>query len=193
MATSNPQTTDFTKDALGRYICNGMDEAINSTDKNGRRPDGNPTSDARPFDMIVIGGGSFGPVFAQSLFSQDHTHSHRILVLDAGSLLLTEHFQNYPLIGLGVPPPTETDPFHPREQVWGLPWRADPAKVPQGFPGLAYCLGGRSVYFGGWSPQLLDNRTDTEMPKPQWPESVRGDLKTTYFAEAAKHIANTIK
>lgn len=188
MATSKPQTTDFTKDAVGRYICNGMDEAINSTDKNGRRPDGNPTSDARPFDVIVIGGGSFGPVFAQNLFSEDHTHSHRVLVLDGGSLLLTEHVQNYPLIGLGVPPPTENDPFQPREEVWGLPWRADPAKVPQGFPGLAYCFGGRSIYFGGWSPQLLDTTADTEMPKPQWPDSVVEDLKSKYFPEAAKQI-----
>jgi choline dehydrogenase-like flavoprotein len=188
MTASKPQTTDFTKDVLGRYINNGLDEALASTNKNGQRPDGSPTSDARPFDVIVIGGGSFGPVFAQSLFSQDHTHSHRILVLDAGSLVLTEHVQNYPPIGLGVPPPTESDPFKVRNEVWGLPWRADPKKVPQGFPGLAYCFGGRSVYFGGWSPRLLDTPTDTEMPKPQWPASVVGDLNTRYFAAAAQQI-----
>ena len=188
MTASKPQTTDFTKDVLGRYINNGMDEALTSTDKNGQRPDGSPTSDARPFDVIVIGGGSFGPVFAQHLFSTDHTHSHRILVLDSGSLLLTEHVQNYPPIGLGVPPPTENDPFQLRAEVWGLPWRADPAKVPQGFPGLAYCLGGRSLYFGGWSPRLLDTGTDTEMPRDRWPDSVATELNDKYFAEAAQQI-----
>mgnify|MGYP001071556984 CR=1 FL=1 len=188
MTTSKSQTTDFTKDVLGRYIANGLDEALESTNKNGQRPDGSPTSDARPFNVIVIGGGSFGPVFAQHLFSRDDSHSYRILVLDAGSLVLTEHVQNYPQIGLGVPPPTETDPFQLREEVWGLPWRSDPAKVPQGFPGLAYCLGGRSLYFGGWSPQLLDTITDTEMPKPQWPTGVVGALNTKYFGEAAKQI-----
>src|SRR5262249_52016849 len=151
MTTGKPQTTDFTKDVLGRFICNGMDEAISSTNKNGQRLDGSPTSDARPFDVIVVGGGSFGPVFAQHLFAKYATHSHRILVLDAGSLVLTEHVQNYPPVGLGVPGPTETDPFVLRNEVWGLPWRSN---VPQGFTGLAYCLGGRSVYFGGWSPQL---------------------------------------
>lgn len=188
MTAATPQTTDFTKDVLGRYISNGMDEALRSTDKNGQRPDGSPTSDARPFDVIVIGGGSFGPAFAQHLFANDKTHSHRILVLDAGPLLLTEHVQNYPPIGLGVPPPTETDPLVARNEVWGLPWRADPAKVPQGFPGLAYCLGGRSLYFGGWSPQLLHTATDTEMPEPQWPAGVVADLNDRYFAEAARQI-----
>lgn len=188
MTTSQPQTTDFTKDVLGRYINNGLDEALNSTSKNGQRPDGSPTDDARPFDVIVIGGGSFGPVFAQHLFSKDQTHSHRILMLDAGSLLLTEHVQNYPPFGLGVPPPVENDPFVTRNEVWGLPWRADPSKVPQGFPGLAYCLGGRSLYFGGWSPQLLDTATDTEMPPDRWPASVVTDLNDRYFAEAAQQI-----
>ncbi|HTJ55632.1 MAG TPA: family 16 glycoside hydrolase [Nitrosospira sp.] len=160
-----------------------MDEALNSTNKNGQRPDGSPTSDARQFDVIVIGGGSFGPVFAQHLFSSDHTHSHRVLVLDAGSLLLTEHVQNYPPIGLGVPPPTENDPFELRNEVWGLPWRSN---VPQGFPGLAYCTGGRSLYFGGWSPQLLDTPTDTEMPRDRWPDNVVTELNQKYFSEAAQ-------
>jgi hypothetical protein len=27
------QFTDFTRDVLGRYICNGLDEALRSTDK----------------------------------------------------------------------------------------------------------------------------------------------------------------
>jgi choline dehydrogenase-like flavoprotein len=188
MTANKSQTTDFTKDVLGRYINNGLDEALNSTRKDGQRPDGSPTDDARPFDVIVIGGGSFGPVFAQHLFSKDQTHSHRILVLDAGSLLLTEHVQNYPPLGLGVPPPTETDPFLPRNEVWGLPWRADPSKIPQGFPGLAYCLGGRSLYFGGWSPRLLDTATDSEMPPDRWPASVVDDLNNKYFAEAAQQI-----
>ena len=46
MTTGKPQTTDFTKDVLGRYINNGMDEALNSTNKNGQRPDGSPTGPA---------------------------------------------------------------------------------------------------------------------------------------------------
>jgi len=182
MATSGvPQTTDFTRDVLGRFICNGMDEALRSTDRNARRGDGTAQSDARPFDVIVIGGGSFGVAMAQHLFAADKTHSHRILVLDAGSLVLTEHVQNLPVLGLGVPGPTETDPFVLREQVWGLPWRSD---VRSGFTGLAYCLGGRSAYFGGWSPRLLD----AEMPDALWPATVKSDLNTRYFDESAAQI-----
>ena len=182
MATSGvPQTTDFTRDVLGRFICNGMDEALRSTDRNGRRGDGTPQSDARPFDVIVIGGGSFGVAMAQHLFTADKTHSHRILVLDAGSLVLTEHVQNLPVLGLGVPGPTETDPFVLREQVWGLPWRSD---VRSGFTGLAYSLGGRSAYFGGWSPRLLEE----EMPDALWPATVKSDLKARYFDESASQI-----
>ena len=83
MTTKLAQETDFTRDVLGRYICNGMDEALASTNPNGKRPDETPQNDARPFDIIVIGGGSFGPIFAQHLFFADKTRSHRILVLDA--------------------------------------------------------------------------------------------------------------
>src|SRR5215470_6994467 len=126
MTTSHSvQTTDFTRDVLGRYICNGLDEALRSADPNSQRPDGSPQSDARPFDIIIIGGGSFGAVLAQYLFDQDKTHSHRILVLEAGSLVLTEHVQNMPLMGLNVPGPTETDPYELRGEVWGLPWRSN--------------------------------------------------------------------
>ena len=185
MTIGKPQTTDFTKDVLGRYICNGLDEALHSIDRNATRADGSSQSDAQAFDIIVIGGGSFGPVMAQHVFGADKTHSHRILVLDAGSLVLTEHFQNYPPIGLGVPGPVESDPFVLRNEVWGLPWRSD---VPVGFTGLAYCLGGRSVFFGGWSPQLLDTAKYTEMPTPLWPASVTSELNTRYFAEAAAQI-----
>jgi len=186
MSTSpTPQFTDFTRDVLGRYICNGLDEALKSLDKNASRPDGSPQSDARPFDVFVIGGGSFGPVFAQHLFSQDKTHSHRILVLEAGSLVLTEHFQNMPTLGLNTPGPTTVDPLVPRNEVWGLPWRTDDRF---GFPGLAYCVGGRSIFFGGWSPQLLDAETTL------WPATVMNELRVApgYFRQASQQIGTNV-
>jgi len=152
MATSpTPQYTNFSKDVLGRYVCNGFDEATRSTSE---RPD------ARPFDIIIIGGGAFGGALAQHLLYSDKLHNHRILVLEAGPFVFPEHAQNLPNIGVVAPPPVTVDPGVPRAEVWGLPWRTD---VSGGFPGLAYCIGGRSVFFGGWSPQLLD----AEMPAPQ--------------------------
>lgn len=168
MASSKTaQLTDFTVDILGRYICNGLDEALHSTDKNAQRPDGSPQSDARPFNAIIIGGGSFGGVLAQHLLYADQTNSYRILVLEGGRHSLPEHFQNLPLNG------------QPGSEVWGLAWRTS---VAGGFPGLAYTLGGRSLFFGGWSPRLLDEEIT------QWPAPVVTALKQEYFDQAAKQI-----
>ncbi|MGH8548722.1 MAG: family 16 glycoside hydrolase [Methylococcales bacterium] len=185
MPTSpTPQTTDFTRDVLGRYTCNGLDEALASID---------PTrsASARPFDVVIVGGGSFGPIFAQHLMYRDPTGARRILVLEAGPLMLPEHVQNLPMLGLNVPGPTSVDSGVTRNEVWGLPWRTD---VPRGFPGLAYCLGGRSVYFGGWSPQLLAS----ELRADKWPASVIAELNgplpggsNGYFRQAAEQIGTT--
>src|SRR4051812_16816545 len=71
MTSPKAQYTDFSKDVLGRYVCNGLDEALRSADPGGHRPDGSTQEDARPFDVIVVGGGSFGPIMAQHLFNQD--------------------------------------------------------------------------------------------------------------------------
>ncbi len=171
MASSKTsQLTDFTVDILGRYMCNGLDEALQSTDKNAQRPDGSPQSDARPFNAVIIGGGSFGGVLAQHLLNADKTNHYRILVLEAGRHSLPEHFQNLPLQG------------QPGE-VWGLAWRSDPNQDLR-FPGLAYTVGGRSLFFGGWSPRLLDE----EMPASKWPTNAVTALKTTYFDQAARQI-----
>src|SRR4051812_35896736 len=182
MSTSGSvQTTDFTKDVIGRYVCNGFDEAKRSTDASGLRPNGSPQSDARPFDIVVIGAGSFGSVFAQHLFYSDVTRSHRILLLDSGSFVLGEHVQNIGLMRFDPGPAVEQDPGVARNEVWGLPWRSN---IPGGFPGLSYTLGGRSLFFGGWSPRLLDD----EMPDAQWPAAVKADLAAKYFDEAAAQI-----
>jgi len=173
MPTSpTPQYTDFSKDVVGRYVCNGLDEALRST--SGR-------ADARLFDIVIVGGGSFGGALAQHLLYADSFRNHRILVLEAGPFFLAEHVQNLPNLGVAAPGPTTVDPGVPREEVWGLPWRTD---VPFGFPGLAYCVGGRSVFFGGWAPELLD----AEMPADRWPADVTQDLKSKYFGQAASQI-----
>ena len=176
MTSPTSQTTDFSRDVLGRYVCNGMDEAMQSTDRNAR-------PDARPFDLIIIGGGSFGGTLAQHLLYNDKTHSHRILVLEGGLFFLPEHVQNLPMLGLNPPGPSVTDPG-PRAEVWGLPWQTD---VGGGFPGLAYCIGGRSLYFGGWSPELLVAETT------KWPAAVTNDLRKLngYFFQSSQQIGTS--
>lgn len=184
MSTSaNPQTTDFTIDVLGRYICNGLDEALASANQQSR-------GDARPFDIIIVGGGTFGAAVAQHLLYQDRSRSHRILVLEGGPFVLTEHVQDLPMLGLNVPGPTSIANLRAsgqdgkaREQVWGLAWHAN-----ADFPGLAYCVGGRSVFWGGWSPRLLAGEMRTGSPTNPWPQATADDLNSTYFVAASEQI-----
>ena len=81
------ETTTFTLDNMGRFLCNTLQEAIDSTTVTvaGR---------SRGFDVIVIGGGTFGAVIASRLLLNDETHSRRILVLESGPFVLPEHFQS---------------------------------------------------------------------------------------------------
>lgn len=158
------EQTHFTLDVLGRFTCNTAEEANAAMDR----------GDARPFDVIVIGGGSFGPIMAENVFFDDLGHSRRVLVLDAGPMVLPEHQQNLPVLG------------DVESLVREVPWQGD---APLGFAGLRVMLGGRSVFFGGWSPQLLDDEKHTEMPRAQWPDSVVQELKDTYFPQAAKQLA----
>lgn len=165
MAKIGIEKTSFTLDVLGRFTCNTDDEALASTKR----------ADARPFDVVVIGGGSFGPILAENVYFDDKTHSRRVLVLDAGPMVLPEHQQNLPVLGGDI-----------EKLVRDVPWAAD-GKL--GFAGLRVMLGGRSTFFGGWSPQLLDNDKHTEMPRSRWPDSVVTELKDVYLPRAAQQLA----
>ena len=74
MTPSAPQSTNFTKDAIGRYVCNGLDEALRTTDKNIR-------ADAKDFDIVIIGGGTFGAAIAQRLFDQLASENKSVIVV----------------------------------------------------------------------------------------------------------------
>jgi len=184
-----PQTP-FTRDILGNYVCNSFSEAQNSG----------------PFDVVIIGGGTFGLALAQDLLFRTQQQgagavaedarwrpaSFRILVLEAGPFTLPEHTQDIPNLQLYAPgtqpkpgselPATRQELIaqgldaQPILENWGLPWNSN-----ERFGGLAYCLGGRSLYFGGWSPRYLA----TEMHRAAvgaigadalWPAAVVEDL-----------------
>jgi choline dehydrogenase-like flavoprotein len=148
------QDTEFLVDVLGRYICSTWGDATNN---------GGVT-----FDAIVIGAGMFGAYCAEKIYR--HGPNLRVLVLDAGALLVTEHVQNLSRIGLdpggAVTVVKNSDDPGTRNRVWGSPWRSQVA-----FPGLAYCSGGRSLYWGGWSPRL----TDADLQR--WPPEIAGFLQ----------------
>jgi hypothetical protein len=159
------QRTTFAIDVLGRYICSLWREAVDS---------GGP-----PFDAVVIGAGMYGAYCAQRLYRM----GKRVLVFEAGSFLVSEHVQNLARIGLNVPSPIwpGQESGQAREHVWGIPWRGNDQ-----FPGLAYCVGGKSLYWGGWCPRM------TTADLAQWPAAVTNFLSTAYpFVEDDTGVTQT--
>ncbi len=182
--------TDFSRDVLGRYVCNTFDEMLVTIDPNARAAAGLPPRDLRPFDFIIIGGGTFGAALAEHLWFRSTNRSERILMLDGGPFTLPEHVQNLPALALNAGAPRKD--HLPQNEVWGLAWNSSD---PVGFPGLAYCIGGRSVFWGGWSPKLLSS----ELPNSVWPQAVLDDLtpknlpggRKGYFRQSSDQIGVT--
>ena len=176
VANSNParddvQQTDFGYDVIPRYICNNWQE-ITAAQGPG----------AYPFDVVVIGAGMFGGYCAEKLYRLGGGAALRILLLDAGAYLLQSHIQNLPQqLGGKVGGPNylraRDDASGAQNVVWGMPWISNEA-----FPGLAYCIGGRSLFWGGWSPPL------TPADLASWPGDVVTFLNgaTGYVATAAE-------
>ncbi|MGL4966998.1 MAG: GMC oxidoreductase [Inquilinus sp.] len=155
--TVDVQRTTLSIDALGRYICSTWAEAT----QNG----------GRPFDAVVVGSGMYGAYCAEKIWRFGAAKGLRVLVLEAGPFLISEHVQNIADIGLNVPSALDPaqDPGVPRELVWGIAWRGNVA-----FPGLAYCVGGKSLYWGGWCPRL------TAADLQQWPAATAAALQAQY-------------
>ncbi|MDP9794301.1 choline dehydrogenase-like flavoprotein [Catenuloplanes nepalensis] len=96
-----------------------------------------------PYHAVIIGAGSFGAYCA----AKAARAGRRVLLLDAGPVILPEHVQNVGDIGLRVPRDGTPDPAG----VWRRPWRSNVES-----PGQAFCVGGRSLYSGGWLTRLTD-------------------------------------
>lgn len=168
------ESTSFTKDVQGRYLCNDVTEA-----------NAWQAAAGRPFDVIVVGGGTFGTAIAEHIWfrQKEAGGGMRTLVVEAGLYVLGEHAQNAGIQGFGdaaaatILNDNAPQPEPPKNEVWGVPWKSDTP-----FPGLAYCVGGRSIYWGGWSPRLLDEEVAT------WPQEVRDDLNARYMDESARQI-----
>ena len=208
--------TNFTHDILGRYVCNTFSEVKQSG----------------TFDVVIIGGGTFGLTLAQDLFERSRPlgaaikpGNYRILVLEGGPFTLPEHTQDIPSLGLASPNPQNSPadratlldtPAAPRLlnlgnalpatrqelinsgldnqsvfENWGMPWNSSIR-----FGGLAYCLGGRSLYFGGWSPRYLATEMEVAPVDPfksafPWPQTVVDDLNKRYFLEGARQTGTS--
>src|SRR5712692_1647664 len=111
--------TTFTLDNMGRYLCNTLQEARDSANVV-------IGDQKRDFDVVVVGGGSFGCAIAEALFTRDRSRGRRILVLEQGPFVLPEHVQNLPFMG-GAPD-------------LRVPWVNHPAL---NYSGLIFAVGGR--------------------------------------------------
>jgi GMC oxidoreductase len=151
------QRTTLGLDVLSRFVCNTWEEAT--------------ANGTRHFDAVVIGAGMFGGYCADKIYELGEGDGLKVLVLDAGPFLIPTHVQNLPSIGLNVPDPLfpANDPGIPRDLVWGMAWRGN---VP--FIGQAYCIGGKSLYWGGWCPRLQPSDLSA------WPPTVATYLNNNY-------------
>ena len=85
------QRTTFSIDAVARFVCNTWDEIL-AAQAGGQ------------FDAIVIGSGMYGAYTATKLFefgrrTANPDQSPRVLVLESGPFLISEHIQNLTNIG----------------------------------------------------------------------------------------------
>ena len=151
------QRTTLSIDVLGRFVCNTWDEAV--------------SNGGAPFDAVVIGGGMFGGYCAEKIYRFGKARPLRVLVLEAGPFLLPTHVQNLPRTGLNVPNamPPAADNGLARELIWGMPWRSN-----VDFVGQAYCVGGKSLYWGGWCPRLEADDLSA------WPPTVAQYITSNY-------------
>src|SRR5262245_66623907 len=88
------ERTSFTKDVQGRYLCNDISE-VNAWKSSG----------GRPFDVIVIGGGTFGAAIAEQIWFRQKQNGGglRTLVIEAGLFTVPDHVQNTGIQGLAHP------------------------------------------------------------------------------------------
>lgn len=162
------QQTTFSHDVLGRWACSTWSEVS--------------SNGGDPFDVVVIGAGMFGGYIADKLYRRGEHLGLRVLVIEAGSFLFPTHVQNMPRLGLGGPKEqvvagNAQDPG-PQNLVWGHPWHSN-----QAFPGLAYCVGGRSLFWGGWAPrQTAADLGPQAAGQPAWPADAAAYLLANYEA-----------
>ena len=137
MATpSQTQTTAFTRDVVGRYVCNGLDEALASTT-------GDPGCAAvrsyRDRRRLVRHRARRTARAPRRHRRASHPRARR------GAYVYPEHVQN-------LPPGLDSG------EVWGVPWNSDsPQSWNQPLPRARLLSGGRSVFWGGWSPYFIDS------------------------------------
>ena len=168
--TPDIQRTTFSLDGIARFVCNTWDE-VQAAQMGGQ------------FDIIVVGSGMYGAYCAAKIFefTQKVGVKPRILVLESGPFLISEHFQNLTriggLFGVTLEPLVDSD----------LAKIDEPNYVNQGsFSEHHRCVGGKSLFWGGWTPRL------TEFDLNKWPEDIKDYLLQTSQADGYEFVEKEI-
>jgi hypothetical protein len=175
------QETTFALDAFSRFVCNTIDEAAEAQQQGGFG-----------FDVVVIGSGMYGAFTAAKIYArarrQPVERRPRVLVVESGPFLISEHFQNLTRIGpffelVNRPAVDENQSFLSQIDYTGGPLqRVAPHHR---------CVGGKSLFWGGWAPPLSND--DEQDDLAQWPQEVRDFLLSPEgYAEVARQIGTDV-
>jgi len=135
LSTPDVQRTTFSLDAVARFVCNTWEEIL-------------AAQTGGQFDAVVIGSGMYGAYTATKLFelgrrTANPDQAPRVLVLESGPFLISEHVQNLTRVG-NIGSLVEENLVDPG-QVRG-----------SSFVQHHRCIGGKSLFWGGWTPRLVD-------------------------------------
>ena len=168
------QRTTFSLDAVARLVCNTWEEIL-------------AAQTGGQFDAVVIGSGMYGAYTATKLFEfgkELPNQQPRILVLEAGPFLISEHFQNLTRVGNlfnSVLEPLVEQNSQGRN-----------INEPSNYAGANRlndhhrCVGGKSLFWGGWTPRL------TEEDLKHWSPDVVEYLRLKNYPDGYEYVEREI-
>ena len=151
------QGTTFSLDGLSRLLCNTWEEI--------QAARGN-----RGFDIVIVGSGMYGAYTAATLYNSGRAlgdAAPRIVLLEAGPFLISEHVQNLTMFG-NLQELVDQPLVGPASQQQLI--EAPDYVGAGGFSNHARCVGGKSLFWGGWSPRL--KKDDLRRADSPWPKEV---------------------
>lgn len=158
LPTPDVQSTTFSADAMARFTCNTWDEVMAG--------DG-----GRSIDVVVVGSGMYGAYTAAKLFEMgrrmdDESQAPRVLVLESGPFLITEHIQNLTRRSTPLGDLVAEDLVEPGQTN------------EESIVKHSRCVGGKSLFWGGWAPRYLHEdlqKLDADGER-LWPQEIEDYL-----------------
>lgn len=155
------QRTTFSVDGMARFTCNTWEEIL-------------AAQSGGQFDIVIIGSGMYGAYTAAKLFEigrrmGNPSEAPRVLVLESGPFLITEHIQNMTRRSTALGSLVAEDLVEPGQSNIG------------NFVKHFRCVGGKSLFWGGWSPRYRQSdmtRLDQDGDR-LWPADVENYLFQT--------------